>query len=119
MWIRVNGRPVDTDWKERNSQIKDLERKKIMEEWITVWRLKDERNWTDSAIKKYLGNPVSQNGYKVYSRKLVVVAEHREDFRLWMVKRLDKQFNANVEAFGQEYAENMRREILILLDIKN
>lgn len=90
-------------------------RKQIMEKWITVWRLKEDRNWTDGAIKKYLPLPTSQNGYKVFLLADVLNAEQDEAFIKWMIQRIDKQHMKNIEEWGQEHADHVRRLSLSLL----
>ena len=46
------------------------------QEWhfkfITVWRLKKQRLWTDKLIKDFLGAPITQGKYKVFNKKKVI-----------------------------------------------
>lgn len=78
-------------------QRKAAERSK---EWHKVWvskmRLKAHWNWTDGAITKFLGKPVTagqgKNG-KIIAYRLTDVqeAEKLPQFKKWMDARVDKQ----------------------------
>ncbi|WP_051560590.1 hypothetical protein [Marinobacterium jannaschii] len=101
----------DSERREYGRRRREEERKAIMAEWITVWRLKEERNWTDGAIRRFLGEPVSQNGYKVFARVDVLKAEKGKDFKAWMSTRIEKQYRANLSKNGQDYAETAKKHI--------
>lgn len=90
-WITVKGRPYETTWKERAKWKKEVSRKAWHDKWITIWRLKVERNWTDAAIRKYLGKPIKNGDYRVYARADVLKAESLPEFKAWMEKRKERQ----------------------------
>lgn len=93
MWIYKNGRPYNTDWDDpaRKEREREKWRKEFHAKWITTWRLKNERNWTDAAIRKYLGKPKKSDGYNLYARKDVEAAERNPEFVAWMQKRRARQ----------------------------
>lgn len=95
----------DAERRQYAQEQKEAARQEIMKEWITVWRLKEDRNWTDAAIQKHLGEPKKQNGYSVFRVATVYEAEKTESFQSWMLKRVAKQYPNNEELFGTEYAE--------------
>lgn len=58
--------------------------------WITVWRLKKDRLWTDGMITKLLGKPKVQGKYRVFPVTLVIQAESSPEFQAWLAPRLAK-----------------------------
>lgn len=60
--------------------------------WVTHDKLKSGRNWTDAAIKKYLGEKVSSSsGYMAYSLDRVKsIEKSNKEFRAWWLKRIIK-----------------------------
>lgn len=58
--------------------------------WITVWRLKHDRLWTDGMIVKALGKPRKRGKYKVFPVPLVREAESKPEFQAWLAPRLEK-----------------------------
>ncbi len=63
--------------------------------WITKHTLKNERNWTDWAIKTFLKKPRKMKGryriYYVYKREDVIKAEKEISFKEWMATRIERQ----------------------------
>ncbi|EPO5351588.1 hypothetical protein SK92_05514 [Klebsiella oxytoca] len=86
---------VDSDWKrreeERRYQLRCQKFDAWSEKWITVYRLKNSRLWTDAAIRRWLGVPQQQGKYKVFSVEAVRIAETRPDFQAWLQTRIDKK----------------------------
>lgn len=64
-------------------------------EWITVWRLKRDRLWTDGMISKLLGKPKAKGKYKVFPLELVNQAEQSPEFQSWLAPRLIKAVDKN------------------------
>lgn len=58
--------------------------------WVTVWRLKRDRLWTDGMIAKVLGRPRKRGKYKVFPVPLVREAERSPEFQAWLAPRLEK-----------------------------
>jgi len=90
---------VDPNWVKSQQEIRAIkERKRFVEwskNWITVTRLKTDRLWTDSAIKKWLGEPKNQAKYKVFAVDDVRKAERKKAFKEWLAPRLDKKLATN------------------------
>ncbi|EPR7685089.1 hypothetical protein V2G91_005748 [Klebsiella pneumoniae] len=86
---------VDSDWKKREEERRYQQRCQKFdawsEKWITVYRLKYYRLWTDAAIRRWLGEPQQQGKYKVFSVEAVRIAETRPDFQAWLQPRIDKK----------------------------
>lgn len=86
---------VDIDWKRREEERRYQQRCQKFdawsEKWITVYRLKYYRLWTDAAIRRWLGEPQQQGKYKVFSVEAVRIAETRPDFQAWLQPRIDKK----------------------------
>jgi hypothetical protein len=80
---------------ERRLQQQHRKFKRWSEEWITVARLKSDRLWTSSAIRKYLGEPETQGKYKVFSVDDVKRAEKEAAFREWLQPRIEKCLSTN------------------------
>lgn len=59
--------------------------------WVTVWRLKNQRLWTDKLIKDFLGKPIQHGKYKVFTVEDVKSAEKKKKFKEIMVKRIEKK----------------------------
>jgi hypothetical protein len=105
---------VDSDWKKREEERRYQQRCQKFdawsEKWITVYRLKYYRLWTDAAIRRWLGEPQQQGKYKVFSVEAVRIAETRPDFQAWLQPRIDKKrtmakiseiTSLNVNIFGE------------------
>jgi hypothetical protein len=82
VWIRRN--------QDRRAQKRQQEFAAWSEQWITVYRLKTYRLWTDAAIRRWLGVPEQQGKYKVFPAKMVLEAEKRPDFQEWRQPRIQK-----------------------------
>lgn len=91
----------DSERKAYAQQQREANRQSIMSKWITVWRLKDERKWTDAAIKKYLGTPVEQNGYKVFPVSQIKQVEQSDAFQQWMLPGLKSSINGIAKNTGK------------------
>lgn len=83
-------------FRERIEREKQDARSAFMKKWITVTRLKQDRNWTDKAISDFLGKPkISRdnrgNQYKIFAVEAVREAEKTKAFRDWMAKRVAQQ----------------------------
>lgn len=61
------------------------------EKWITVYRLKGHRLWTDAAIRRVLGEPQQQGKIKVFPVEAVRAEENWLEFQEWRQPRIDKQ----------------------------
>uniref|UniRef100_UPI001A956313 hypothetical protein n=1 Tax=Klebsiella pneumoniae TaxID=573 RepID=UPI001A956313 len=61
------------------------------EKWITVYQLKNSRLWADAPIRRWLGVPLQQGKYKVFSVEAVRMAETRPDLQTWRQVRIDKK----------------------------
>lgn len=70
---------------------------KHLQKWITPSRLKSERNWTDSAINKFLSRHRPTETKTKYGTKLeyrmssILKVEAKPEFSLWMEKRIATQ----------------------------
>lgn len=77
--------------------------------WITGWRLKEFRLWTDGAIKKWLGEPTNINGYKMFQVATVKEVEATPEFQTWLRPRLErklvKQPNFTISSLGVSVSE--------------
>ncbi|PSU31735.1 hypothetical protein C9I99_21350 [Photobacterium lutimaris] len=97
MWFtNSNGRPSlysDAERRAYGQRKREEESAAWHSSFITVWRLKNERLWTDSKIAKWLGKPQSQGKYKVYYRKDVAAAESMPEFQEWLAPRLEKKMS--------------------------
>lgn len=60
-------------------------------QWITIWRLKRFRLWTDKAIAMWLGKPKTKGKYKVFSVDDVRRAERTPAFKEWIGPRLARK----------------------------
>ncbi|WP_286241155.1 hypothetical protein [Neptuniibacter halophilus] len=105
----------DSERKAYAQQQREANRQSIMSKWITVWRLKDERKWTDAAIKKYLGTPVEQNGYKVFPVSQIKQVEQSDAFQQWMLPRLEKLYKRDCQEYGEDIASDIKNASLALL----
>ena len=70
---------------------REEESSKWHKKYISRARLKSERNWTDSAINKHLPKPKNAGPIKAWERKIVLKAEKKPDFIMWMMQRIAKQ----------------------------
>jgi len=86
-WIGKGKYVFSTEEKERYKQNNS---DKWNSKWITVFRLKKERLWTDKIIRDYLGKPITQGKYKVFKKEDVKQAEKKKGFKEIMVKRIEK-----------------------------
>jgi len=75
---------------EEKEQYKQANSNKWHSQWITVFRLKKDRLWTEKIIKDFLGKPTTQGKYKVFKKEDVKQAEKKKDFKVIMVKRIEK-----------------------------
>lgn len=86
---------------EKRELKKRLAKEKWDSQWITVWRLKRFRLWTDQAIVRWLGKPKTKGKYRVFSVDDVRIVEAEKDFKDWLAPRLtrkllkDEFFNIN------------------------
>lgn len=71
---------------------------------ITPAKLKGERDWTDGAIKKFLGEPdervknphyASAAPMRLYTLKRVCTTENTPEFQEWQEKYLQRKESAN------------------------
>ena len=83
---------VDHKWLAEKRELKAaIERAAWHSKWITVWRLKTDRLWTDWAICQWLGKPASQGKYKVFAVVDVKAAERKKTFKEWHTPRLERK----------------------------
>jgi hypothetical protein len=83
---------VDQQWlTEKRERQDEVNRTDWHSKWVTVWRLKHDRLWTDGAIKKWLGEPITQGKYKVFSVDEISLAERKKSFKAWLTPRLEKK----------------------------
>jgi hypothetical protein len=75
---------------EEKQSFKEMKEQQWHSTFITVWRLKNQRFWTDKMIKTFLGEPQRQGKYKVFKVEKVRVIEEEKDFINIMVKRIEK-----------------------------
>jgi predicted RNA-binding protein YlxR (DUF448 family) len=75
---------------EEKAQYKQDNNDKWHSKWITVFRLKKDRLWTDKIIKDFLGKPITQGKYKVFKKEDVKQAEKKKAFKKIMIKRIEK-----------------------------
>lgn len=92
MWFKnSNGRPSlysDAERRAYGQRKREEDSAAWHSRYISIWRLKRDRLWTDSKIVKWLGKPQSQGKYKVYNRKDVAAAESTPEFQEWLAPRL-------------------------------
>lgn len=85
---------VDRDWLREQEELRYQKRQQRFEawskKWITITRLKQDRLWTDGAIKRWLGQPKKQGKYKVFSVEAVIEAEKLKEFQEWRQPRIEK-----------------------------
>ncbi|GIC77165.1 hypothetical protein [Moritella sp. F3] len=79
------------DFSELRQKQREIARFKWLADWQTVWRLKNERLWTDGAIKRFLGKAKTDGKYKFYAVEKVIEAEQHQDFQKWLAPRLEKK----------------------------
>jgi hypothetical protein len=96
MWLKDKGgtksRWIKDDIEKRNDEkSRETRRAKFNATWITGWRLKKNRLWTDGAIKSWLGKPTNFDGYKMYPLDKVVKIECTKEFQAWFKPRLVKK----------------------------
>ncbi|HFE3442994.1 TPA: hypothetical protein ACF3I9_004461 [Klebsiella aerogenes] len=86
---------IDSNWLREQRDKRDSERQRKFAEWskkwITVYRLKSDRLWTDGAIKKWLGKPQKRGEYNVFAVEDVKRAESNPEFIKWREPRIDKK----------------------------
>lgn len=62
-------------------------------QFITVWRLKSDRLWTDKAIEQWLGKPKKKGKYKIFLIGDVRAVEKKKAFKEWLAPRLIKKLD--------------------------
>lgn len=86
---------TDAEKRAYGERQREKERQAWNAKWITKARLKEERNWTDAAIAKFLPKPIKLSGryrdYHVFSAITVVKAEASGEFKAWLDKRVARQ----------------------------
>ena len=86
---------TDKERKEYGERMRLERSNKWHKVWITKTGLKEERNWTDWAIKQFLNKPTEFSGkfrtYYAFRRDDVMKAEKKKAFKEWMVKRVERQ----------------------------